>query len=100
MPPIALYASSWFRVRTLMETTTPSPRVDELPAELESAQSKLVYLYLEAAGEATATDLQEALGLRKLAILSVVGSLSSRGLLEETEAGYVTAAAATDPITA
>ncbi|OLZ42206.1 hypothetical protein A6E15_15065 [Natrinema saccharevitans] len=83
-----------------MQTTTHSPRVDELPAELESAQSKLVYLSLEATGEATATDLQEALGLRKLAILSVVGSLSSRGLLEETEAGYVTAAAATDPITA
>ncbi|OAQ53332.1 hypothetical protein HTG_07585 [Natrinema mahii] len=83
-----------------MQTTTHSPCVDDLPAELESAQSKLVYLYLEAAGEATATDLQEALGLRKLAILSVVGSLSSRGLIEETEAGYAATAATTDRVTA
>ncbi|EMA31710.1 helix-turn-helix domain-containing protein [Halobiforma nitratireducens] len=60
----------------------------QLPTELESAQAKLVYLYLEATGGATATDLTSALSMKKIAILSVLDSLSSEGLVEKRGTEY------------
>ncbi|MFD1565502.1 helix-turn-helix domain-containing protein [Haloarchaeobius amylolyticus] len=62
-----------------------------IPSELDSAQAKLVYFYLEASEGATATDLHQSLGLPKLAILSVINSLASQGLVEQLDAEYVTA---------
>lgn len=62
----------------------------QLPTELDSPQAKLVYLYLEAADGATASDLTEALSMKKIAILSVLNSLSSQGLVEKDDATYAT----------
>ncbi|SDR26291.1 MarR family transcriptional regulator [Natronobacterium texcoconense] len=64
---------------------------DQLPAELESPQAKLVYLYLEATDGATATDLTDGLAMKKIAILSVLNQLSSEGLVEKTGTTYAAA---------
>jgi len=71
----------------LTHDTTPAG----VPSELDSAQAKLVHFYLEASEGATATDLHQSLGLPKLAILSVINSLASQGLVEQFDAEYVTA---------
>ncbi|MDF9747426.1 MarR family transcriptional regulator [Natrinema salsiterrestre] len=68
------------------QTTDPITR---LPSELDSAQSKLVYLTLEATGGATTDDLSQLLNMQKLSILSVCASLSSEGLIERPGAEYV-----------
>ncbi|ELY82488.1 hypothetical protein [Natrinema pallidum] len=75
----------------LTETAQTTDRIDHLPTELDSAQSKLVYLTLEATGGATVTDLSDGLNMRKLAILSILSSLSSAGLIERTGSAYVPA---------
>ena len=56
--------------------------VTDLPDELESPQAKLVYLYVETAGETTVGDVNETLGMKKLSALSVLQSLSKKGLVE------------------
>lgn len=60
-----------------------------LPTELSSPQGKLVYLYLEATGGATVNDLNEALAMKKIAILSVLNSLSGNDLIEKDGDTYV-----------
>ncbi|SEW24061.1 MarR family transcriptional regulator [Natrinema salifodinae] len=74
----------------VMKPNRDVDQIERLPTELSSDQAKLVFLYLAATDGATPTDLQYALRLRKLAILSVLQSLSSEGLVERTDAGYVT----------
>ncbi|PCR92794.1 MarR family transcriptional regulator [Natrinema ejinorense] len=66
-------------------------RLSHVPAELGSAQSKLVYLTLEATGGATATDLTELLNMQKLSVLSVLSSLEGEDLIEQSESEYVIA---------
>lgn len=66
--------------------------IDRLPTELDSAQSKLVYLYLEATGGATLSDLNRALSMQKMAILSVLDALSSQGFVEKRGAEYAVTA--------
>lgn len=62
-----------------------------LPDELETSRSKLVYLALAIAGEATVEDLQQTLGLSKLTLLPVLGNLRDRDLVERTDRGYAVA---------
>ncbi|SER18650.1 helix-turn-helix domain-containing protein [Natrinema salaciae] len=59
-----------------------------VPDELDSPQAKLVYLTLSVGDEATAADLQRALGLSKLTLLAVLESLATADLVERTEGGY------------
>ena len=75
----------------MMETAHVIARPSQLPTEIDSAQGKLVYLTLEVTGEATVTDLNRTLNMRKISILSVLSSLSSQGLIERTDAGYALA---------
>lgn len=67
----------------------PRTQVASAPDDLESAQSKLVYIYLEAADGATVDDLGAALAMKKIDILSVLNSLSSDGLVERRGDEYV-----------
>ena len=60
------------------DTTT----IDQLPAELDSSNSKLVYLYLNTAEEATITDLQTTLDMKQLALFPVLDTLEGKGLIE------------------
>ncbi|WP_254765873.1 helix-turn-helix domain-containing protein [Salinilacihabitans rarus] len=66
-----------------------TPRIDPLPDDVESAHAKLVLLYLEATGGATADELNDVLGLKKLSVLSVVRSLSTAGLVERDGDEYL-----------
>ncbi|QLG50099.1 helix-turn-helix domain-containing protein [Natrinema halophilum] len=75
----------------MLEQTDPIDRISPLPAEIGSPQGKLVYLALETSGGATVADLHRTLNMRKLSILSVLASLSGRGLIEQTDAEYVLA---------
>ncbi|WP_090380775.1 MarR family transcriptional regulator [Natronobacterium texcoconense] len=65
--------------------------VASVPESLESAQAKLVYIYLEAADGATIDDLGEALAMKKIDILSVLNSLSSRDFVAKRGEEYVVA---------
>lgn len=67
-------------------------RVGPLPEELQSPRAKLVYLAISVTGGATLAELQEALGVPKLTLLSVLDALTGRELVEETESGYVAVA--------
>ncbi|WP_226482433.1 MarR family transcriptional regulator [Natrinema amylolyticum] len=75
----------------MMRDAQTTHRIDPLPTELDSAQSKLVYLTLEATDGATVGDLSGLLDMQKLSILSVLSSLESEGLIERTGSEYVSA---------
>lgn len=59
-----------------------------LPDRLDSSRAKLVYLYLAHTGEGSVTELQQALGLSKLALFSILDSLTAKELVHQTERGY------------
>ncbi|WP_436347918.1 MarR family transcriptional regulator [Natronorubrum sp. FCH18a] len=65
--------------------------MEPVPDDLDSAQAKLVYLYLEATGGATIEDLGATLAMKKLSILSVLNALSSAGVVDRRENEYVVA---------
>ncbi len=79
--------------QTVMEeptrNTTSTPAV---PAELTSAQSKLVYLYLDCGGSATVDDIADSLGLKKITLYPILDSLVSRGFVATEGNRYATAA--------
>jgi len=62
--------------------------VPRLPPELTAAQSKLVYLQLQAHPGARARELRDQLGLPSLALFPTLRSLEDRGLVERHGDGY------------
>ncbi|ELY64910.1 hypothetical protein [Natrinema versiforme] len=75
----------------LLQDAQSTDRLDQLPTELDSAQSKLVYLTLEATGGATTADLSRLLNMQQLTILSVLSSLESEDLIAQSGSEYVLA---------
>ncbi|MDG5820040.1 MarR family transcriptional regulator [Natronococcus sp. A-GB7] len=73
----------------MMEQQLTTTQLEPLPTEIESPQAKLVYLYLEASGGATASDLNEVLAMKKIGVLSVLNCLTEEGLVEKNGADYV-----------
>ncbi|MFC6907243.1 TrmB family transcriptional regulator [Halalkalicoccus tibetensis] len=57
---------------------------DPLPAELDSGNSKLVYLYLSIVEEATVDDLQAALDIQQLTLFPTLRTLEGEDLIERT----------------
>lgn len=72
----------------MMHQQLASKQVESLPANLTSPQSKLVYLYLEVAGETTLDELASALSMQKIDVLSVVRSLADDDLIERDGTQY------------
>lgn len=68
--------------------TPTSEPLPTLPDELTAPRTKLVYLTLLVAEDASATELQELLGLSKLTLFAVLESLITSGLAYRTEDGY------------
>ena len=66
-------------------------QIDPVPEPIESAQAKLVFLYLEATGTATADEIGETLTMKKIDVLSVLNSLSSVGYVEKNGDEYAIA---------
>lgn len=60
-----------------------------LPDEIDSTGSKLVYLYLNAATEATIDELQSSLRMKQLALFPYLETLTSEGLVERDGERYV-----------
>ncbi|SNZ17171.1 hypothetical protein SAMN06269185_2908 [Natronoarchaeum philippinense] len=52
--------------------------------ELESPRAKLVYLYLSMSGWSTVSDIQHALGLQKIALLSILDTLDRNEFVERS----------------
>lgn len=72
-----------------MSTSQPlNDRQLTIPDTLTSAQAKLVYLSLNVVDEATATELQQSLGLSKLTLFAILESLREMDLIQRTEGGY------------
>ena len=68
---------------TQKQTTATEPTtIDQMPAELDSSNSKLVYLYLETVEEATISELQSTLDMQQLALFPTLDTLEGEGLIE------------------
>ncbi|ESS10742.1 MAG: hypothetical protein A07HR60_02761, partial [uncultured archaeon A07HR60] len=59
-----------------------------LPQQLRSPRAKLVYLYLKSKGKATISEMSEALGMKKLALFSVLKNLQRDELIDHSEGLY------------
>ena len=74
----------------MTSTQHQQPQVDlELPDTVDTAGSKLLYLYLSIENEATIDELQAALGMKKITLYSLLRTLRSADLVERVEANYV-----------
>ena len=62
-----------------------------LPNELDSASSKLVYLYLRTAGGCTVDDLQSSLDMKKISLYPLLKTLSKQGLVDREGETYFVA---------
>lgn len=71
-----------------MASQSPQGIDVSVPTGLDSAQAKLVYLYVAASGTATAERLCDDLCVQKGTILSITSTLRDRGLLERTDSGF------------
>ncbi|MFC4541808.1 helix-turn-helix domain-containing protein [Halosolutus amylolyticus] len=60
-----------------------------MPDDLDSAQAKLVYLYLATTGGSTIEDLSRTLALKKITVLSLLNTLSSGGYVAQRDETYV-----------
>jgi len=67
-------------------------RTPTVPSTIESAQSKLVYVYLAATREATADELADALDVRKLGLFTGLATLEAHGYVERDGPEAVTPA--------
>ncbi|MFB6101671.1 MAG: TrmB family transcriptional regulator [Haloplanus sp.] len=76
-------------------TRSDTPGIDgiateiDVPDTLTGPESKLVYLFVAAAGEATVDELHEALDIRKINLFPVLETLSDRDMITRDGAAYV-----------
>ncbi|WP_435317973.1 helix-turn-helix domain-containing protein [Haloarchaeobius sp. TZWSO28] len=76
-----------------MSATRRAERLETTAVQsVGSPTGKLVCLYLNMAGESTTAQLQDALGLSKLTLFSVLSTLEERGLVDRDDTGQVTLA--------
>lgn len=66
------------------------PHTDlDLPERLDTADAKLVYLYLHVENEATIDELQAALEMKKISLYPLLQTLTATDLVKQTGAQYV-----------
>lgn len=73
---------------TMHSRTTPTLDTSPIPSELESPRAKLVYLFLSTHGEATVSELQSGLGMKKISLYSILSTLCERGLIDQDAESY------------
>jgi hypothetical protein len=61
----------------------------QLPDTLNTAGSKLVYLYLKVEDEATINELHTALGMKKITLYSLLQTLTATDFVDQEGALYV-----------
>jgi DNA-binding MarR family transcriptional regulator len=64
------------------------PPTRSLPEDVSSAQAKLVYHSLDAAGPADVDELADRLGMKKITLLEVLSSLDGRGHVVRRDGEY------------
>ena len=64
------------------------PEVAAVPDDIESPRAKLVYLYLATSGRATVDELADSLGMQKMALFSVLGTLDACDVVALDGDGY------------
>jgi predicted transcriptional regulator len=74
--------------RTVQSSPTFGTDGAVVPAELESPRAKLVYLFLSVHGEATVSELQENLEMKKISLYSILGTLCERELVSRDAERY------------
>jgi DNA-binding MarR family transcriptional regulator len=74
--------------RTMHSRTTPALDAPPIPSELESPRAKLVYLFLSTYGEATVSELQSGLDMKKISLYSILSTLCERGLIDQDAESY------------
>jgi hypothetical protein len=62
-------------------TTDDAPTLPPVPADLDAPRTKLVYLGLHVAGEATVDELRDRLDEPRLSLYPVLADLRDRGLV-------------------
>ena len=72
-----------------MSTTAVADLDVSIPDEIQSAQAKLVYLYVDLHREATLEQVRMDLELTTGTVLSVTNALRERGLLEREDGRFV-----------
>jgi len=60
-----------------------------VPGSIDSPRAKLVHLYIDAVSGATVDELRSALGLKRISLYSVLGTLEDRDLVEQRNDRYV-----------
>lgn len=65
-------------------TEKATATIDSIPTELDSSNTKLVYLYLSTVEEATVDDMQTALDIRQLTLFPTLRRLEDEDLIERT----------------
>lgn len=73
-------------------TATESTTLSQMPATLESSNSKLIYLYLVTVDEATISELQSTLEMQQLALFPTLNTLEGEGLIERDGETFTVAA--------
>jgi len=61
------------------QTPTETP----IPDEIDSSVGKLVYLYLDSAGKATLSQIQNRLDVRQLTLYKILNTLQGRDIVSE-----------------
>jgi|GEM_PF-1412187 len=70
--------------------TTDADRISiDVPDDLASAESKLVFLFLTASDGATVEELHDALDIRKISLFPVLRTLTERDIVTREGANYV-----------
>ena len=68
--------------------STTDPALPSVPADLDAPRTKLVFLSLHAAGEATVDELHDRLDEPRLSLYPVLSDLRKRGLVVVDDEQY------------
>ncbi|MFO7834514.1 MAG: TrmB family transcriptional regulator [Halohasta sp.] len=69
------------------------PESVSVPAELTSDGTKLVYLYLQVAGESTVSELNQSLEMKTISLLPILNTLVGMDLVAREGDAYLPTAA-------
>lgn len=63
----------------------------DIPADLRSAQSKLIYLFLSMNGTTTINELQDELNMKKISLYSILKTLEKEDVISKDGEQYAVA---------
>lgn len=69
--------------------STEDSAIAQIPSELESPRTKLVYLCLATGGAGTVEEVRDALGMELISLYPVLNTLTSEGFVRKDGSKYV-----------